>query len=197
MKRGISLIVGLILIGGMPLGWGTTFPEVTYQNGFPGFPESSVKGTLSTEDEGIHFATPSGRFWVIPYPALEEHRWEEKTETSPGSGLGFIAGPNPILMAASMGFTALNYALRGHATPKHTFLYILRFKDTNGTSTEVSLTLPSESAQKQLLDDVSHQLTAYQTRMREQYMRVMQQQPTSPSQLDAHETQATQTSCSP
>jgi hypothetical protein len=177
MEHALKGAVALLLAVSMPLGWTATFPDVTYQHGYPGFPESTSRGTLSTESEGIHFTSSSGRTWVIPYPALEEHRWQEKTETSGGGpGLGFLAGPNPILMAASLGFTALSYGLRKATSDKHTYLYILRFKDQNGVSQEVSLTLPNEWTQQQFRDDVNQKLTAYQNRMRDDYMRVMNEQ---------------------
>lgn len=150
--RRILYLLAAVCIGGQPIAWADSYIDVQYLEGLPGFSAGPLQGRLHVEEAGITFEDGKGREFQVPLAAIREQGYQTTSQTSKPRGFIF-AGPNPIVMAATLGASLVGNVVARPKTNSE-YLYKVRFTGHDGMVYDVRFRVPDQATQTAILNDM-------------------------------------------
>ncbi len=167
MKKFLLATLISLLIGGQSICFAMSYPRVQYDHGFEGLPTEHLLGVLSVQTTGMTFNAQNGQNFTLPYGDIAGFRFDYKSPQQ-NAGPMAVMGPNPFLMIASLGVSALAYtAAKIHQREQCNYHYYLTYLDGLHKTHEIVFNLSSLASLKQLADDTESHFKEFQMMQRQ------------------------------
>lgn len=155
----------LILLLCTPASMAQTFNNVICDGGgYPAIGNKKVGGNLAVREDRMVFNASDGRTFTLPFDNLTAYHYEYGGGSR---GVGFspllaIAGPNPALLASTLGFSALQLmvAQLGHKSPNYRFTVQYEDYETR-QNYDITFLLSNKNVLAKLESDFKSQVNQY------------------------------------
>lgn len=164
MRKFSGMLLGVLLGGGLLIGqaasWAQSQFDVVYQGGHPQISQGRLRGTLRLQGDHLVFQTRDGRSFSVPYEDITTYQYDYGGGYGPIMG---VMGPNPIMLATSLGVSALQWA-GAKMKSRNDYQFMIEYQDHDAYNLfEITLNVSDQRAMKQLYASLRDRIRKQQT----------------------------------